>query len=68
MKVSDLQAALTAYDRDTEIVLLAPHCCGDGDDFEPLSGDAMGLIPVTGKRRRNLSPLSVAYSMTMPAY
>ena len=36
MTVAELKTILDTHDPDAQIVLLTPHCCGDGDDFEPL--------------------------------
>ena len=63
MTVAELKAILDTHDPDTQVVLLTPHCCGEGDDFEPLSPEVISVIPDTGMRRNNMSALSIAYSM-----
>ena len=61
MTVSELKAILDTHNPDAQVVLLTPHCCGDGDDFEPLSPDAIAVIPSEGMRRHNLNPMAAAY-------
>ena len=63
MTVAELMEILGTHNPDAQVVLMTPHCCGDGDDFEPLSPEAIAVIPDTGMRRSNMSPLSIAYSM-----
>ena len=63
MTVAELKAILDTHDPDTQVVLLSPHCCGDGDDFEPLSTEGIAVIPDTGMRRHNISATAIVYSL-----